>query len=108
MFKHLLSAGMQTRNMSPQIRHVWQTSMCLRACPFHCDMAISLWSCHCEMANYHDMAILLTPVHPLVILLHSHPPIFSDSRPLVLSSSRPLVLSSSRPLVLSSSRPPAF
>ena len=56
------------------------------------------------MANYHDMAILLTPVHLLVILLHSLPPTFSSfCRPPAFSSScRSLGFSDSRILVLSS------
>src|ERR1700737_308868 len=44
------------------------------------------------------MAILLTPVHLLVILLHSCPPTFSSL--LVLSDSRPSTLSSSGIVVL--------
>src|ERR1700737_2972887 len=73
------------------------------------------WPFHGDMANYHDMVILLTPVHFLVILLHSRPFVaLSNSRPLVLSlfssSSCILVLfslgfSDSRPLEFSPSRP---
>ena len=48
-----------------RIDNVAGMSMCLSACPFYSDMAISRWHGHftATWALYHDMAILITPVH---------------------------------------------
>ena len=77
---------------------MWQARPCVLA---HVHSAVA-WPFHC------DMAILLTPVHLLVILLHSRPlVVLSDSRilcPLRFLDSRP----SCRPLAVSQCPLPLF
>ena len=128
MFKHLLTAGMQTRNMSLQNRHVWQACPCVLA---HVHSMVT-WSFHMTWTCAPNMAMIRVSSHSciLIILSHRHhlrhlhprtlvnsprslafssfchPLEFSPSRILVLSSSsRPLGFWDSRPLAFS---PPAF